>query len=144
MNKPFILESDNAVFFDCDDTLCIWNPTQEQAERGIKFNNYGYEVNLVPHLRHIESLKLHKARNHRIVVWSAGGWEWAKEVVKVLELTEYVDVIMSKPKWVYDDLPASSFIPEANRIWKKDSDKEEIKECNSTQTIDELEDKYIP
>lgn len=144
MSNPFILKSDNTVFVDCDDTLCIWDYTNEQKENGIKFNNYGYEVYLVPHKRHIESIKLHKARGHRIVVWSAGGWEWALEVVKTLQLTEYVDVVLSKPKWFYDDLSASSFMPEANRIWKKDSVKEEIKECNPTQSLDELEDKYIP
>jgi len=145
MSKPFILESDNTVYCDIDDTLVKWNASvDEKITDCVLFNNYGYDVYLVPHRKHIESLRLHKARRHKIIFWSAGGWEWAKEVVTTLDLLDLADAILSKPKWFYDDLPASSFMPEANRIWKKDSAKEEIKECNPTQSLDELEDKYIP
>lgn len=143
--KPFVLESDNTVYVDIDDTIVKWNASREEQEtNGIVFNNYGYNQLLVPHKRHIEMIKLHKARGHKIIFWSAGGWEWAKEVVTTLELTEYADAILSKPKWIYDDLPASSFIPESCRIFKKDSEPKEIKECNAEFTIDELENKYRP
>lgn len=120
-NGPFVLQSDKVVFCDIDDTIVKWNPTQEEINtKGVAFNNYGWQVMLVPHYAHIEQIKRHKAIGHKVIFWSAGGWEWANEVIKTLELTEYADAIMSKPSWFIDDLPASAFMPEHNRIYKED------------------------
>jgi hypothetical protein len=86
-------------------------------------------------------MKKHKARGHKIVVWSAGGWEWAKSVVETLELTEIVDLVMSKPAWFYDDIPSSSFMPEHNRIYKPDAVwTKEIKANNADAGVEDTED----
>lgn len=113
----FTLDSDNTVFCDVDDTLVLWSIPAGMEEKCIKFDNYGFTEYLLPHEKHIDQLKRHKARGHKIVVWSAGGWAWAKAVVETLNLTELVDCVMSKPRWIYDDLPASAFMPESNRIY---------------------------
>lgn len=53
-----------------------------------------------------------------MVVWSAGGWDWAEAVVKTLKLENFVDLVISKPTWTYDDLQPSEFIPKPQ--WMKD------------------------
>lgn len=111
------------TFFDVDNTLVLWHdfmPIDESnIHKAIKLNAGDYYVMCLPHEKHIQSMKEHKARGHSIVVWSQGGADWAEEVVKKLGLESIVDVVMSKPTWAYDDLPASAFIPEAIRIWKQ-------------------------
>jgi hypothetical protein len=114
------------TFFDVDDTLVMWNATPEElAERGVDFECPGshtiidgeiketppWKERLLPHRKHIEQLKKHKMRGHTIVVWSAGGYDWAAAVVKALQLENFVDLVISKPIWCYDDLQPNEFIP---------------------------------
>jgi len=121
------------VFCDVDDTLVLWSPTQEQLEKeGIDFECPGsfaliddelvksppWIARLVPHKLHIEQLRKHKMRNHTIIVWSAGGWDWAEAVVRTLKLENVVDLVISKPTWVYDDLQPAEFMPKPQ--WMKD------------------------
>lgn len=141
-----VINSDMTVFCDVDDTLVKWSPSQEDMEQnGIMFNNYGHEIHLVPHKTHIEQLKLHKARGHKIIVWSAGGYQWAESVVTTLGLRDIVDLVIAKPRWVYDDLPASSFIPETIRVYKNDGHARKTPvPINDVDTIDQLEEDYLP
>lgn len=126
------------TFFDVDDTLVMWNATQQELDaRGVWFECPpstwtvdptdphsvpapvpAWQERLLPHRYHIEQLKKHKIRGHTIVVWSAGGYDWAAAVVKALKLEEYVDLVISKPIWAYDDLQPNEFIPKVS--WKKD------------------------
>ena len=108
-----IIENDNCIFFDCDDTLVMWDNKYKNEDNSncLKFDCYGLTFLLVPHLEHIQYLKDCKLKNYNsIIVWSAGGWEWAKEVVRVLELEGYVDAVMSKPSQYVDDLLANDFM----------------------------------
>ena len=58
---------------------------------------------------------IHRSRDHTIVVWSAGGYKWAEAAVKALGLTKFVDVVMCKPSWIYDDLdPGGVFMPKTD------------------------------
>ena len=122
------------VYFDVDDTLVMWNPTPEQLEKdGVDFTcpagqyfdgddmtqaSPEWTAKLVPHKKHIEMLKLHKMRNHAVIVWSAGGWDWAEAVVKALGLESYVDLVITKPRWAYDDMPADRILPDIQ--WLED------------------------
>lgn len=124
-----VLKSDKSAFFDCDDTLVLWSPTPEEKEKyGIdiycpgstvldKDGNVnigpGWIERLVPHFAHIEQIKKHKARLHFITVWSAGGWEWAEAVVKALKLENYVDLVIAKPAWAYDDVSPETYMPKS-------------------------------
>lgn len=111
-------KNDQAVFFDCDDTLVLWNyPADTPGSDLIWINNYGTSVPVMPHKKHIEQLRAHRVRGHQIIVWSAGGWEWAQAVVTMLGLKDCVDAVMSKPAWFYDDLTSSEFMPEINRVY---------------------------
>ena len=120
------IPGDRTVFCDVDDTLLMWNPSKEDLEaRGISVHcpgslctdedgviskTEGFTERLLPHRKHVEQLIKHKMRGHTIVVWSAGGVDWAEAAVKALFLTNIVDVVMSKPAWAYDDLQPNEFI----------------------------------
>lgn len=130
-----VLPCDQLVFFDVDDTLVVWSPTKEQLDKhGIDIKCPGGYVLLdgelvqsgpwterfVPHRKHMEQLKKHKARGHTIVVWSAGGWDWAQVAVKALGLEPYVDLVISKPTWSYDDKKPEEFMPASQ--WMEDEE----------------------
>ena len=134
-----VLRCNQPTFFDVDDTLVKWGscPPEEiftaipitcpvgkvYDEDGNETESLKWTEYLRPHKKHIEQLKQHKLRGHTIIVWSQGGWEWANAVVKALELEKYVDLVMEKPCWIYDDIPASEFMPKNQ--WYKDEDKKE-------------------
>lgn len=123
------------VFCDVDDTLVMWSATPEELEaHGVIFECPGsfsiidgelvpspsWKERLLPHRKHIEQLKKHKMRGHTIVVWSAGGYDWAAAVVKTLGLENVVDLVISKPIWAYDDLQPAEFMPKSQ--WMKDEE----------------------
>lgn len=96
-----VLESDRVVFVDVDNTLILW------------FNDTSsFSINY----KLVEKLKQFHVRGQKIVVWSAGGWAWAKKAVDICELHDIVDLVLGKPSWIVDDLPASEFLPESCRI----------------------------
>lgn len=125
-----ILKNENCIFFDCDSTLVMWPGDKGFDEAKVKvlvetpdiaiLQNSGISSvwELAPHKEHIDYLKKSKKFNkNTIVVWSAGGWDWALNVVKALELEEYVDAVMAKPVKYVDDLPCKEFMGE--RIYKE-------------------------
>jgi hypothetical protein len=107
------IEDKITVYVDVDDTLVLWRPVKED-DWVVNLPRYGY---LAVSSRHVTSIKQHKARGHLIVVWSQGGADWAEEVVKLIGLEDYVDLVISKPRWIYDDKPASYFMPEIDRVY---------------------------
>ena len=139
-----VLPCSQTVFCDVDDTLVMWHrPAADDPDaieitcptssclRAINEQELGWEVDptevvtvrewterLKPHKKHIEQLKKHKLRGHTVIVWSAGGWEWAEAVVRALKLEQYVDLVIEKPTWVYDDLPPNEYMPKSQ--WLKD------------------------
>lgn len=98
-------KTEKMYYFDCDDTLVMWGKISPNTVE-VKLDNTFTEY-LVPHKKHIELLKSRKEKGDTIVVWSAGGYDWAEAVVKALEIEEFVDIVMSKPFYVIDDLPVN-------------------------------------
>jgi len=95
------------TYFNVDDTLVMWNvPLTKGA-----INVNGSQV--MPNQGNIDALKRHSMRGHTIIVWSAGGSQWAKAVVDALGLQDHVNAIMEKPMWYYDDKQSSHFMGEA-------------------------------
>jgi hypothetical protein len=112
-----IIEGDNCYYYDCDDTLVMWDNIYKTEANTVLFNCHGFKENLVPHQEHISHLKKAKTFDKAtIIVWSAGGWEWAKEVVEKLGIEEYVDAVMTKPNFYIDDLACKEFM--GTRIYK--------------------------
>jgi len=97
------------VAIDVDDTLIFWQHKQGRPTVAIQVDDHQEMFDV--HEAHVEALKKHAVRGHQIIVWSAGGSDWAEAVVKALQLEEYVDIIMPKPNWIYDDISPNEFLP---------------------------------
>lgn len=118
-----VLRNDMIAFFDIDDTLIGWGKP-EFVDNGnfVKIELNGFkEVHWILK-ENVEALKLHKSRGHTVVVWSAGGYQWAEAVVKALKLEDMVDLVCGKPMWLYDDLQPEDFLPRA-KLAPKDGPK---------------------
>jgi FMN phosphatase YigB (HAD superfamily) len=111
------------LFSDVDETLILFG--KEDHPEAIELENNGFKMRVVPHKKHIDMIKRCKFRGHRIVVWSAGGSEWAEHVVKSLGLEDYVDLVISKPDFYIDDLKSDKFMPESNRVYFNDYEDKE-------------------
>lgn len=128
-HKPVVVPSDQVYFFDVDDTLVKWGSPfemdpelKEKASRTVdisttrKFAGDEGEEEITWVETHavieenVDMIKQHKARGHTVVVWSQGGYEWARDVVEALKLNSYVDLVICKPAGYYDDLPCSEFM----------------------------------
>lgn len=108
-----VLEKDKVVYFDCDETLVIWNYPPEAVHCIMEFDNYGFKEYLVPNYRMMDTLKKNYSQGNHVIVWSQNGYKWAKEVVTKLGLTKYVHLVQSKPEILFDDLPPQDFIKRA-------------------------------
>lgn len=112
-SKYFELDNQCNIAFDVDQTLVVWGDSPYMPGPGlVEFNNNGTPVFLAPHPFHVWLLKNHAARGYGVLVWSAAGFDWAKEVVSVLGLTNYVNIIMPKLNKFVDDLPAHEILGE--------------------------------
>ena len=102
-----VARSEHTICFDVDDTLIMWDQNHTQPFEGAVKVQCPYDCQTTyhrPHTRHIEFLKKQAAKGYTVVVWSAGGSQWAMAAVVALGIEEHVDFVMSKPqKWV-DDL----------------------------------------
>ena len=105
------IPGDKAVFVDVDDTLIKWGsgagaPGWEPI-LGQTFWKYS---------KHVQQIKEHASRGQTVIIWSAGGVQWAENAVRLLDLEEYVTAVICKPSWVFDDLPAEEFMPKSRFI----------------------------
>ncbi len=116
-----LLDNEQVLAFDVDDTLVMWDFKYDRPDEGRVAIHDPYDsstVYLMPHARHVKFLKQCKGRGRSIVVWSQGGCHWAQSVVNALGLSEYVDLVLTKPIAYVDDLPASAWL--TNRIYLKE------------------------
>ena len=129
------------IMFDCDDTLVMWLSDVEKQKRRIELVTFtdpysGRRIKLIPNTNAIARLKAEKLKGNTVVVWSAGGWRWARTVVKRLNLTHHVDLVMSKPMGYIDDLHCTEWMGEWVRVNKDTTLTEEAKEqTNGRETI---------
>ena len=103
------------VYFDVDNTL-VYSQAEYPFAQGpivmIGDRAWIVEVN------HVEAIRDFSARGHAIVVWSAGGSEWSRQVVEALGLSEHVFACLSKPTWYFDDVAAERFMPSTVQYYK--------------------------
>lgn len=98
------------VYFDVDNTLVFAQSDLSMTERANLPAVYINGRQFYKHDNHIEKIKEFKARGHNVIVWSAGGSGWAQMVVYALELSPYVDLVLSKPYWYFDDLDVKEWM----------------------------------
>lgn len=97
------------IYFDVDDTLIDWSKRNTEDSLVFQDESGGF-WSIEPKWNIVRKLKKHKQDGDTIVVWSQGGWNWAREVIKILELEKYVDVVLSKPTTYYDDINCTEFM----------------------------------
>ncbi len=106
-----VIVSENIITFDVDDTLVMWDDPYRPADDKLEFTSVsGTTYYLKPHAKHIELLKDHFNRGYFVIVWSAGGYEWANDVLTTLNLNAYRHLVMSKPTKYVDDLPGNEIL----------------------------------
>lgn len=102
---------DNAVYFDCDDTLIMWAYDQEHDSKTVDIvDEYGISNRVLPHLYHIEKVKKHFEADHKVYIWSQGGEDWALRVTAALGLQDHVTDVLCKPELYYDDVHSDMFL----------------------------------
>ena len=100
-----VINTDNAMFFDVDNTLVMWGTSEiYKTTVDIKDPYTNEYETLIINEAHVKLLKRMKMRDKIIVVWSHGGFKWAEAVVKALELENEVDLVMTKMEDYIDDL----------------------------------------
>jgi beta-phosphoglucomutase-like phosphatase (HAD superfamily) len=102
--------NENRVLIDVDKTLITNIETESLNGDDVKLNYYGQTVYVKTIDKHIDLLKSYKARGYEVIVNSANGFLWAKEVVTKLKLTQYVDEVATKPSKYVDDKDANTWM----------------------------------
>jgi len=95
------------AFFDVDGTLLSWDTPEGvdiNDDRMVSVRCRGHCEKLFPNQHNIKLLKQFAQRGIAVIVWSAGGSDWAEAVVQALNLEEYVSVVTGKPDYYIDDL----------------------------------------
>lgn len=108
-----IIESEQVIFCDVDDTLIIWDQENVRPDVGAILVKDPYDdtfLQVYPHKAHIKLVKDKKARGATIIVWSQSGFKWAEAVVKAIGLEPYVDMVMTKSSQYIDDLPCPEWM----------------------------------
>jgi len=103
-----VIKSENIKFFDIDGTLILPYTTGPAI--------YVYDavtrkdIKMQAHEPNVRLLLEEKHRGSTIIVWSMGGYEWAANVVRALNLVTKVDFVMSKPLAYFDDVPIDEWL----------------------------------
>lgn len=108
-----IIKNENTIFCDIDETLVMHNKLKKDLTVICPYTNA--EEKLTIHKAHVRQIIKNKARGNFVVVWSHAGYKWAEVVIKALNLTDYVDLIITKPIKIIDDLQPNEFL--ANRVY---------------------------
>lgn len=118
--RHFRIRGEKTYFSDVDQTLVMMDEFQDKIPDGvdvsklIKVHNNKNKpdawVWAMRHERHINLLRAMAARGFAIVVWSAGGEDWADYIVGILGLDGLVDATMGKPDWYADDKGPDNFM----------------------------------
>ncbi len=121
-----VIRRENPVFVDVDSTLVLPNETKYQGNEQVSIYDSvtGSYLTMYKHAPNIRLLLEEKHRGSFIVVWSRGGFDWAENVLKALNITYAVDLVMTKPLVYIDDLDISNWLPyrvylEPNTAYKK-------------------------
>jgi len=114
-----IVGNDQTICFDVDDTLILWDDLSYKehivtTNRIVIKDPYdGLLTSHEVHQRHINFMQRMKARGYTVVVWSSSGAAWAAAAIRALGLESCVDICMSKPAKIVDDLKnTNEIIPE--------------------------------
>ena len=101
-----VIKNEDVVYFDVDQTLILYEGTPGAENEPVALVLDPLRNRRIEFKEHSAMVRLLKEANQRgsfVVVWSRGGWEWATNVVEALQLTPYVNQVMTKPLVYFDD-----------------------------------------
>ena len=94
--RYFKIKDGNVFASDVDDTLVMWADPKNFPGKEVTITTNGFPEVAAINEYALEHLKKMKRRGYSVVVWSAGGSDWAEAVVQALGIEEYVDVVSPK------------------------------------------------
>ena len=93
------------AYFDVDDTIVQWSDDGvNRLEDYVTIECRGRVGKYLINRHNLEHLIKLSNRGHGIILWSAGGSDWAEAVAKALKIEKYVDVVAPKPTYYIDDV----------------------------------------
>lgn len=99
------------AYFDVDGTLIEWDFCEKDDEGSIELSYEGEIFYKKQISGNIKQLMNHYLSGNNVVVWSAGGGEWASKVVKALKIDKYVSCTLTKPDFYFDDKDVAEWFP---------------------------------
>jgi hydroxymethylpyrimidine pyrophosphatase-like HAD family hydrolase len=106
-----VIETEKTIFYDMDDTLIMHTKHISPLEQKVTIDFYGENIDFAVHTDHVKLLKNYKARGFTIFGWSGNGYKHAENVIKALNLEDYVDFVLTKPYRVIDDSEPNNWAP---------------------------------
>lgn len=107
------------IYADVDNTIILYPPfTKNRKDKLMLKLESGDYIKVFPHKEHIKHLKTYSKNGNKVILWSAAGGAWAKQVAKALKITKYIDLYLDKPNTYYDDLEVTEWMK--YRVWFKD------------------------
>lgn len=100
--QTVFLDFEKTLFVDVDETLVFVSYPEKYDSHAIDFSSFGFQKRILPHWKHVETIKEFRARGIGVMCWSAGGGKWTKAVIEQLGLMGWVHIIQ-KPTWIMDD-----------------------------------------
>ena len=111
-----VVKNERTIFVDVDDTLVMHEKHPGNTNLDLVFIpdniNLRTEIKVWCNNSMIRQVKEEFLRGSHIVVWSKGGYQWAEQVLKALDLCNYVHIVMTKPFAYFDDKPAYEWMSE--------------------------------
>jgi len=95
---PAIIESEQISACDVDNTLIRPDPN---GEIHLMYARKVQRFSVIQ--EHLDLIIEWSDRGHFIIVWSHSGPKWAAQVIKALNIEQYVDLIQAKPSRHMDD-----------------------------------------
>ena len=86
-----IIDNENVVGIDCDDTLVMWDAPTVPGPGKIAVEFAGDTVYLTPHNYHIQLVKKYQERGYYLIFWSANGAQHFSKVLTALGLDYLAD-----------------------------------------------------
>lgn len=107
-----IIKNENIEPYDVDNTL-VMHQDVSTIPPGEKLLVYHTPTKKFVTVRinrpMVTLLKESFSRGFHVVVWSRGGWQWAVNVIKALDLVDHVHEVMTKPTKIFDDTPVQEW-----------------------------------
>ena len=114
-----IIKNENIKPFDVDNTLtCDPKDTSFKVDVVDPVTKGWLTIGVNENM--VRLLLEEKQRGAFILVWSRGGYEWAKNVLIAIDIVDKVDLVMSKPLAYFDDTPVKKWMKDRIFIGPKE------------------------